>query len=141
MYKRQVYLPFYLANPDAMVENIIRYTTGSSMVKSSAQGATPGQLIASTGLVGVWVSRSLLLLAGVAMLLWMVKRPPATMARTFWMCAVGLMAAMLLMPASRFGYLIYPAFLAAGALVAGSAARTASLEPSHTGADIAFTSS
>ena len=71
----------------------------------------------------------------------MVKRPPATMARTFWVCAVGLMAAMLLMPASRFGYLIYPAFLAAGALVAGSAARTASLEPSHTGADIAFTSS
>ena len=135
------YLPFYLANPDAMAENIIRYTTGSSVVKSSAQGATPGQLIASTGPVGVWVSRSLLLLAGVAMLLWMVKRPPATMARTFWVCAVGLMAAMLLMPASRFGYLIYPAFLAAGALVAGSAARTASLEPSHTGADIAFTSS
>ena len=48
------YLPFYLANPDAMVENIIRYTTGSSVVKSSAQGATPGQLIASTGPVGVW---------------------------------------------------------------------------------------
>lgn len=135
------YLPFYLANPDAMAENIIRYTTGSSVVKSSAQGATPGQLIASTGPVGVWVSRSLLLLAGVAMLLWMVKCPPATMARTFWVCAVGLMVAMLLMPASRFGYLIYPAFLAAGALVAGSAARTASLEPSHTGADIAFTSS
>ncbi|VHO00568.1 hypothetical protein [Lawsonella clevelandensis] len=135
------YLPFYAASPDAMVENIIRYTTGSSVVKSSAQGATPGQLIASTGPVGVWVARGLLLLAGVDLLVWMVKRPPATMARTFWVCAVGLTAAMLLMPASRFGYLIYPAFLLAGALVADSAARTASLEPSHTGADIAFTSS
>ncbi|WQD12944.1 MAG: hypothetical protein U1U88_001088 [Lawsonella clevelandensis] len=57
------YLPFYLANPDAMAENIIRYTTGSSVVKSSDK-EPPRQLIASTGPVGVWVSRSLLLLAG-----------------------------------------------------------------------------
>ncbi|WP_303678736.1 hypothetical protein [Lawsonella clevelandensis] len=51
----------------------------------------------------------------------MVKRPPSTLVRTLWICAVGLTAAMLLMPASRFGYLIYPAVLAAGALVARDA--------------------
>ena len=115
------YIPFYLKNPDAMVENIIHYPSGSAAVTSSAQGGTPGQLIAATGPVGVWIARALLFLAGIALVVWMVKRPPSTLVRTLWICAVGLTAAMLLMPASRFGYLIYPAVLAAGALVARDA--------------------
>jgi hypothetical protein len=39
----------------------------------------------------------------------MLRRPPRTAAAASVICGVGLLAATLLLPATRFGYLLYPA--------------------------------
>src|SRR5690606_14041819 len=55
---------------------------------------------------------ALLLATGAGMGLWLLRRPPRTAAAAAGVSAVGLLAAMMLLPATRFGYLLYPAALA-----------------------------
>ncbi|MGE5830268.1 MAG: hypothetical protein ACM30G_18175, partial [Micromonosporaceae bacterium] len=64
---------------------------------------------------------------------WLIRRPPRSAAAAARICGVGLLAATLLAPATRFGYLLYPAaFLVWGAgryvtrAAEGSAASTGS---------------
>lgn len=124
-----VYIPAFVVNPEAFKENVFRYPLGLSEVRSSAQGATPGQLISSIGPAGRSVVLGFLAVAIFLILVWMVWRPPRTASRALWICAVGLFVAMLLMPASRFGYLVYPGVLAAAALIALSSRRLAAANP------------
>jgi hypothetical protein len=49
----------------------------------------------------------LLVIGGLANFLWLVIRPPLTAADTWWRVAVGMTTAILLMPASRYGYFVY----------------------------------
>lgn len=111
-----VYVPAFVLNREAFLENVIRYPLGLARVTSSAQGGTPGQLISSISPAGKSVVLGFLVVAALLIVAWMVWRPPRTATRAFAISAVGLLAAMVLMPASRFGYLIYPAVLAAAAL-------------------------
>jgi len=82
-------------------------------VTSPAQSPFPGYLIADNLPAGRAVAGALLAAAAVAIAVWLLRRPPRTAAAAAAICAWGLLAAILLMPSTRFGYLLYPvAFLA-----------------------------
>ncbi|GAA4678257.1 glycosyltransferase 87 family protein [Phytohabitans rumicis] len=106
-------LPALLVDPTAFVDNVIRFPLGEGVVTSPAQSPFPGYLIASNLPGGRVIAGALLAAAGVAIAVWLARRPPRTAAAATIVCGYGLLAAILLMPSTRFGYLLYPvAFLA-----------------------------
>jgi hypothetical protein len=75
--------------------------------------------------VGHAFAIGLLVLAACGIAMWLVLRPPRSAADVMSRIAIGLGAAIMLAPATRWGYLIYPiAFL--GAMIGFSAATTPS---------------
>nr|WP_042195614.1 glycosyltransferase family 87 protein [Kibdelosporangium sp. MJ126-NF4]CEL22117.1 FIG01034453: hypothetical protein [Kibdelosporangium sp. MJ126-NF4]CTQ92898.1 FIG01034453: hypothetical protein [Kibdelosporangium sp. MJ126-NF4] len=109
---------------DAFVDNVIRFPANMAAVRSPAGSPMPGHLLqelgGSFGHVAVLV---LLGLAAVGMLWWLLARPPRTTAEILLRTGVGLGVAMLLMPATRWGYLIYPIALLGAALYSWRPAR------------------
>ncbi|HLT12247.1 MAG TPA: glycosyltransferase 87 family protein [Micromonosporaceae bacterium] len=105
-------LPAALVNPPALVENVIAFPLGQGLVKSPAASPLPGYLLATAMPGGRGVAVALLLGAGAGMGLWLLLRPPRTAAAAAGTSAVGLLVATMLLPATRFGYLLYPAALA-----------------------------
>ena len=100
--------PAFGVDAPAAVENVLRFPLGQGLVTSPAQSPLPGHLIA-TGLPGGRVIATVLLvLAGAAIGLWLLRRPPRDAASAAAVCAVGMVTATLLLPATRFGYLLYP---------------------------------
>ncbi|HEX5406066.1 MAG TPA: hypothetical protein VFX16_27640, partial [Pseudonocardiaceae bacterium] len=89
---------------------------GLGKARSPAASPLPGNLIARIGPVGHDVSLALLAAAGLAMAIWMVTRPPRTSAAAAVRIAVGLTSALLLAPATRYGYLVYPIVLFGAAM-------------------------
>ncbi|MEV6878910.1 glycosyltransferase 87 family protein [Amycolatopsis sp. NPDC051128] len=106
-----LHLPVYLVDPAAFVEHVFRFPLGMGAVRSPAASPLPGHLIAATGAVGQVVAFALVGAAAVAMLLWLVRRPPANGSGALLRIAVGLGALILLTPATRYGYLVYPLVL------------------------------
>lgn len=106
----------YLANPEAFVENVIRFPANLAAVESPAGSPLPGHVLSSTGSLGHAIVFLLLAASAVAMLAWLVLRPPRTAAEILVRVAVGLAVAMMLMPATRWGYLSYPLGLYGAAL-------------------------
>jgi Glycosyltransferase family 87 len=104
-------LPPLLVSPDGLVENVIRFPLGHGLVTSPAQSPFPGHLIATWLPGGRVVAAALLALAALAIAVLLVRRPPRTAASAALVCGYGLLAAILLMPSTRFGYLLYPAAL------------------------------
>jgi hypothetical protein len=113
-------LPAVPVDPDAAVENTLRYPLGHGLVRSPAGSPFPGHLVATLVPAGSAIAAVLLLGAGLAVGVWLVRRPPVDAAQAARVCAVGMLAAILLMPTTRFGYLLYPVAYAvwAGALTA-----------------------
>jgi len=108
-----VLIPPFLADADAFVENVLRFPLGHGVVTSPAQSPFPGYLIAQHLPGGRYLAA--VLLAAVALLIGfrLLRRPPRTASAAALICGWGLLAAILLMPTTRFGYLLYPvAFLA-----------------------------
>lgn len=101
-------LPALLVDRDALTENVLRFPLGHGLVTSPAQSPFPGQLIAATLPGGRLIAAALLVAAGVAIAVRLARRPPATAAATALICGYGLLAAIALMPSTRFGYLLYP---------------------------------
>lgn len=101
-------IPPLVRDPGALVENVIAYPFGRGVVTSPAASPLPGHLIAQRSPA---LATALLALAVVAVLAYVVVRPPATAARAALISGLALLAAMLLLPSSRFGYLLYPAAL------------------------------
>jgi hypothetical protein len=104
-------LPAVLINPSAVVENVLAFPLGRGLVTSPAASPLPGHLIAGTGPVGRALVFALLAAVAAAMAIWLYRRPPRTAADAAFASGVGLLAAMLLLPATRFGYLLYPVVL------------------------------
>ncbi|MEU5832011.1 glycosyltransferase 87 family protein [Micromonospora tulbaghiae] len=104
-------VPVLLVDRDALVENVLRFPLGHGLVTSPAQSPFPGHLIAETLPAGRAVAAALLVAAGLAIAVRLLRRPPRTAATTALICGYGLLAAILLMPSTRFGYLLYPAAL------------------------------
>ena len=101
-------LPALLVDRDALVENVLRFPLGHGLVTSPAQSPFPGHLIATLLPAGRVVAAALLVAVGVAIAVRLLRRPPRTAAAAALICGYGLLAAILLMPSTRFGYLLYP---------------------------------
>jgi hypothetical protein len=122
-----VVVPVFLVDPSAFVEQVIKFPAGLGQARSPAASPLPGHLIAELGPAGHAVAIGLLVLAACGIATWLVRRPPRDAADAMSRIAIGLGAAIVLAPASRWGYLIYPiAFL--GAMIGFSAA-TAQSDP------------
>jgi glycosyl transferase family 87 len=106
-----VLIPPFLVDGNAFVENVIRFPLGHGIVTSPAQSPFPGYLI-STGLPGGrYIASALLVAAVAAIAVRLVRRPPRTAASAALVSGYGLLTAILLMPTTRFGYLLYPVSL------------------------------
>ena len=101
-------VPAFLVDAGAAVENVLRFPLGRGLVRSPAESPFPGHLIADGLPGGRVIAAALLVLAGLAIAGWLVRRPPRDARAAALICAVGLLAATLLMPSTRFGYLLYP---------------------------------
>jgi hypothetical protein len=104
-------VPVFLVNPGAYVEHVIRFPAGLGSVASPAASPLPGHLIAGLGPLGRVAAFLLLGAAAVAIVVWLLRQPPSTGSDAMLRIAVGLGAFTLLTPATRFGYLVYPAVL------------------------------
>ncbi|WP_240942118.1 glycosyltransferase family 87 protein [Planosporangium thailandense] len=106
-------LPAVAVNSGAAVENLVRFPLGHGLVGSPAASPFPGHLIATALPAGRTVAAGLLVVAGLAIGWSLLRRPPRDAGGAALVCAYGLAAAIALMPATRFGYLLYPiAYLA-----------------------------
>jgi hypothetical protein len=104
-------VPVLLVDPAAFVEHVIRFPAGLGVVKSPAASPLPGHLVAALGSAGTAAAFVLLAAAAIAVLTWLVRRPPRTGSDALLRIAVGLGAMTLLAPATRYGYLVYPLVL------------------------------
>lgn len=113
-----VVTPVLVRGPGALVEHVIKFPAGLGQARSPAASPLPGHLIAATGPAGHAIAVALLGLAACAITAWLLLRPPRAPADALGRIAAGLGAAIVLAPATRWGYLIYPlAALGAGLLV------------------------
>jgi 4-amino-4-deoxy-L-arabinose transferase-like glycosyltransferase len=94
--------------PSALVDNTILFPLGLAGARSAAASPLPGHVIADTGHTGHLIAVGLLVLAGVAIAVSLVVRPPRTVPAAVWRLAIGLTLMFVLAPATRFGYFIYP---------------------------------
>jgi hypothetical protein len=101
-------LPAFLVDPGAFVENVIRFPLGEGLVTSPAQSPLPGYLISTAVPGGRWLAAALLVAVAVAIAARLLHRPPRTATAATIIIGYGLLAAILLMPTTRFGYLLYP---------------------------------
>src|SRR5262249_15643135 len=101
-------VPAFLVDPGAAVENVLRFPLGRGLVGSPAESPFPGHLIAADVPGGHTIASALLVLAGLAFAVSLVRRPPRDAAGAALLCAAGMLVATLLLPATRFGYLLYP---------------------------------
>jgi hypothetical protein len=101
-------VPAFLVDANAFIENVIRFPLGHGIVTSPAQSPFPGYLIAQAVPGGRYVAAALLVAVALAIAVVLVRRPPRTAATAALFCGYGLLAAILLMPTTRFGYLLYP---------------------------------
>ncbi|WP_412541174.1 glycosyltransferase family 87 protein [Longispora sp. K20-0274] len=125
-------LPALLVNPGAFVENVLKFPLGHGLVKSPAASPLPGHLITENVPGGRYIALGLLGLAALALCWWLIRRPPRTAAAAAAVCATGLLTAMMLMPATRFGYLLYPAAYALWIPFLGSLGPVREPEPAQT---------
>ncbi|MDT7725658.1 MAG: hypothetical protein QOI21_2234 [Actinomycetota bacterium] len=112
-----IHVPVLLVDPRSFVEHMFRFPLGLGVVKSPAASPLPGYLIASMGPIGMTIAFVLLAAAAVAMVGWLVRRPPATGSDALLRTAAGLSALTLLAPATRYGYLVYPLVLLGAMMV------------------------
>ncbi|MGH8792673.1 MAG: glycosyltransferase 87 family protein [Stackebrandtia sp.] len=101
--------PTLLFTFDEFTANVVEFPLGLGVVTSPAASPLPGYLIASSVPAGPTIALVLLASAALAVGVYLLRRPPGSAHAASAVCAVGLSAAVVLMPASRFGYLLYPA--------------------------------
>jgi hypothetical protein len=105
--------PVALLWPSALVDNTIMFPLGLASITSAAASPLPGHMIAQTGHTGHVIAVGLMVLAGLAIAVSLVVRPPRDVPAAAWRLIIGLTLMFLLAPATRFGYFIYPAALLA----------------------------
>ena len=112
-----VLVPTMLVDATALVENVIRFPLGDGLVTSPAQSPFPGRLISAYLPGGRYVAAGLLVAAAIAIAVRLLRRPPRTAFSAALISGYGLLTAILLVPSTRFGYLLYPLALLAWAPV------------------------
>jgi hypothetical protein len=105
--------PFFAIDPKTVFDNTIKFPLGLASVRSAASSPLLGHIISATWpTTGHTIVVVLLVLAGVAVALSLVFRPPRTVSRAVALLAGAMTLMFLLAPSTRFGYFIYPAALA-----------------------------
>ena len=92
----------------ALVQNSVLFPLGLTHYKTPAESLTPGHMLSSLGTAGHVASVGLLLVAGLAVAVSLLIRPPRDVRATIWRLAAGLTFMFLLGPDVRFGYFLYP---------------------------------
>jgi Glycosyltransferase family 87 len=100
--------PVAAVSPSALTDNTIAFPLGLASVKSGAVSPLPGVLLSQSGHAGHLIATGLLALAGLAVLVSLVIRPPRTVRAATWWLIVALVLMFTLAPSTRFGYYIYP---------------------------------
>jgi len=121
-----VNVPVLIVQPGAFVEHVIKFPAGAGRVSSPAGSPFPGHLLASAGPLGHTLALVLVGATAVALIAWLIRRPPTTGSSALVKAAVVLGAALLVVPASRYGYVVYPLALWGAALTFAVAERAAS---------------
>lgn len=103
-----IVIPVLLADPASFAEHVILYPAGLGRAASPAESPLPGHLIAQLGNAGHTAALALLAAAAGAIVVWLFLRPPRDPAGATLRIATGLGAAIILAPATRWGYLVYP---------------------------------
>ncbi|HWD53169.1 MAG TPA: glycosyltransferase family 87 protein [Acidimicrobiales bacterium] len=104
-----VVLPVALSNPSAFVDNVIRFPLGLAGVASPAVSPLPGHLLVSAFPAAHRIYVVILLVGGLALLIrHLVRRPPVGAAGVARLAGWVMLFAILLAPATRVGYLLYP---------------------------------
>ncbi|MGH4025467.1 MAG: glycosyltransferase 87 family protein [Pseudonocardiaceae bacterium] len=127
-----------LVDPAAFVVNAIKLPLGVLPVKLTAASPLPGHLLSQTGPIGQLVALTLLAVAALAIGGWALRRPPQDAVAAARWVALGMLVAMVLAPASRYGYLVYSVGLVLLPVLASdlpSGARADSLHPPGSSAD------
>jgi hypothetical protein len=119
-----IVVPVLLVDPASFVEHVILYPAGLGRAASPAESPLPGHLIARLGTAGHAAALALLAVSACAIVAWLFLRPPRDPAGATIRIATGLGAAIILAPATRWGYLVYPLALL-GAWIGFSSAGTA----------------
>ncbi|MFI6373750.1 FkbM family methyltransferase [Streptomyces sp. NPDC050546] len=104
-------LPAVLAGPGAFAEHVLLFPLGEGGTGSPATSPLPGHLLATYVPGGFALAVAALALSAVAMAVSLVTRPPRTTVAAADRLALGLGIAMCLIPATRFGYVVYPLVL------------------------------
>ncbi len=118
-----VVLPVALSNPSAFVDNVIRFPLGLAGVASPAVSPLPGHLFVSAfpGTHRVYVV--ILVAGGLALLIrHLIRKPPVGAAGVARLAGWVMLFAILLAPATRVGYLLYPINLFVWSWMLGRAA-------------------
>ena len=107
-----VVAPFAFRNTSAFVDNVIRFPLGLAGVASPAASPLPGHTLISAF---PGIHRPYLItvaVIGAVLLLWRLKaKPPRTAADVAVLTGWAMLIALLLAPATRVGYLLYPSNL------------------------------
>ncbi|MFE1026556.1 glycosyltransferase 87 family protein [Streptomyces sp. NPDC058818] len=128
-------LPFAVADPAGFHRNVVAFPLGLTATASPAASPLPGHLLAVHVPGGTVITVALLSVGALVIALSLAVRPPSTVRAAAGRLALGLGLATALMPATRFGYLVYPLVL--GALAHRSAARGTTVIPSARKAAVA----
>ncbi|MGA7416987.1 MAG: glycosyltransferase 87 family protein [Acidimicrobiales bacterium] len=129
-----VVAPFALSNPSAFVDNVIRFPLGLAGVASPAASPLPGHMLVSAvpGIHKPYVVAVIVI--GAALLLWRLRtKPPKNAADVSLLTGWVMLIALVLAPATRVGYLLYPANLFVWAYVLRRAATPVDLAPDPSG--------
>ena len=104
-----VVVPVAFHNPSAFVDNVIRFPLGLAGVASPAASALPGHVLVS---LAPGLHRPYVIVVGVvglSVLAWrLARRPPRDAAAVARLTGWVMLVAILLAPATRVGYLLYP---------------------------------
>jgi Glycosyltransferase family 87 len=109
--------PVVAVDPAATAVNTIMYPLGLTKAVSPAASQLPGHLLASAGSWGHSAALALMVLAGAGVAASLIIRPPKDAQAAGWRLVLGLTLLFGLAPASRVGYFVYPAGLAAWLLL------------------------
>jgi hypothetical protein len=104
-----VVLPVALHNPSAFIDNVVRFPLGLAGVASPAASALPGHILVSAF---PGIHRAYVVVAAVVGLAFLARRlvrnPPRGAAAVATLTGWVMLVAILLAPATRVGYLLYP---------------------------------
>ncbi|HVB93506.1 MAG TPA: glycosyltransferase 87 family protein [Acidimicrobiales bacterium] len=118
-----VVLPVALSNPSAFVDNVIRFPLGLAGVASPAVSPLPGHLFVSAFPAAHRVYVVILVVGGMALLIrHLARKPPVGAAGVASLAGWVMLFAILLAPATRVGYLLYPINLFVWSWMLGRAA-------------------